>query len=209
MLSREFASSFAEADANSWKSPADDRAKPRLNNNACLDDIEVIEHDAAHGVFRSPRPSFTMSEFHRQQTRAKLLSEGPKKEDEEDDVCTKVWRRHSSHTILNSDKDRFHSLDLIVDDNNPWEPTVCQMGQYKQIAKWNGHTVYSPVFGSDSDSAEEQNIWDEDAAERRQQEHSEKGSDKSESEDEDEDEDSGFEMLDYPALEYSIIMSMN
>lgn len=207
MLSREFASSFAEAEANSWSSHADDGAKPGLDDDACPEDLEFVEHDAAHGVFRSPRPSITLSELQQQQIRTNLLSKGPKKDDEEDAVCTKVWCRHSSHTSLKSDEDRVDSFDLIVDDNNPWKPTVCQMGKYKQIAKRNGHTVYSPAFKWALDSTEEQNIWDEDAAGRQQQERNETEPDKGEGEDEGDD--SGFEMLEHPTLDFSIMMSMN
>lgn len=208
MLSREFASSFAEAEANSWSSHVDDGARPGLDDHVCPEDLEFVEHDAAHGVFRSPRPSITLSELQQQQIRSNLLSEeGPKKEDEEDAVCTKVWSCHSSYTSLKSDEDRVDSFDLIVDDNNPWKPTVCQMGKYKQTAKRNGHTVYSPVFNLALDAAEEQNIWDEDAAGRQQQECNEAEPDKGE--DGGEGDDSGFEMLEYPTLDFSIMMSMN
>lgn len=63
MLSREFASRFAEAEAGSWVSHADDRSHAGWNDEACAEDLEFVEHDAAHGIFRSPRPSITLAEL--------------------------------------------------------------------------------------------------------------------------------------------------
>lgn len=219
MLSREFPSSLAEAEASSWRSHADNGAQVESQagstDDPCPEDMEFIEHDAALGVFRSPRPSITLDELQQQELRAKLLSESETKEGVDDAVsteegdegavCTKVWANHPSHTSLNSDKDRIDYFDLVVEDNDPWKPTVCQMGRYKPRSKKNGRTVYSPVFEVDLDSAEEQDVWGRDSSESQQQTRDEANSDV-ENDDED---DSDFEIIDHPTLDFSRMMAMD
>lgn len=207
MLSRESAS-WSEAEGSSWRSHADNGAQAGsqavMEDDPFTEDMEIIEHDAALGVFRSPRPSFTLDELQQQELRAKLLKERGMQEEDKGDVCTKVWANHTSHTSLNSDTDRIDSLDLVVEDKDPWKPTVCQMGLYKPRSKKNGFTVYSPMSQLDLDSAEEQDVWGRDILEGQQQALDEADSDAKE---EDEDE-SDYEIIDHQTLDYARMIAL-
>lgn len=194
MLSREFAPSVAEAEASSWRSHADEGTQARLDDDTFQEDLEFIEHDAAHGVFRSPRPSITLSELQQQQLRENLLVEGATKEEDEDAVCKKVWSSHPSHTRLRSDKDRVKSFDLAFEDNNPWRLVHNQTDSCRHLGKRGDHTVCPPLFGLISNLAEEQNTWGDDDAEHQQKVRHVVESDV----DSEWSDDAGFEMLDYP-----------
>lgn len=181
---------------SSWRLHTDDGAQAGFNDANCPEDMEFVEHDAAHSVFRSPRPSMTLDELQQQQLRANLLSQDAVNEENKDAVCTKVWGSHSSHTSLESDNDRVKSFDPVVDDINPWKLMNSQMGKCKRLDKRGSHRVCPPVLVVKSDSTEEQNAWEGDTADYQQRVPEETDSDS----EEEEDDDAGFELLDYPII---------
>lgn len=210
MPSREFASPSGKAVEGSSRPHPNDGAHAGSDDDHGTYALEFVEHDAAHGVFRSPRPSITLDEYLAQQLRGNLQSAGEvmeevedeAEEDEDEDtdeedledegaVCTKVWNNRPSHTCLESDQDRDDSFDLIVEDNCAFKPTVLKTGSYKKVGRKQGHTVYAPVFPFQIESAKEQTNGGE-------------------SEVEEESDDEGFEILAYPSVNIGrIIAEMN
>lgn len=102
---------------------ADDHANVLLidqnggENHLTLDsevvfDLEFVEHDQAAHVFKSPRPSYTLDELQKEQTRQRLLMEQYDLNDIGNAVCEDD-EPHQLESIPKSHK-------LIVPEHNAW-----------------------------------------------------------------------------------------
>lgn len=132
------------------------------------DDIEIIEHDEAHGVFRSPRPSQTLDELQQSQIR-ELLMKGCSTEGDNVEGSTEAWNTQPSHADLTPHQDTSGFLGHITEDSNPWKLVGLPSDDHKGTCEKGGIFVSSAAPVLALDSVDEQSAWEETAVDRQEE----------------------------------------